>query len=264
MTLLHEDISSSSIITTTTPTTSTISLSMTVGIHPTRSSIFIEGQEEIIISQLIEIIENSLEKNHIVALGECGLDYDRLEYCDKEKQRISFISQLNLAERYQLPLFLHDRNTSGDFLAIMTEYLPKLPAGGVVHSFTGTLSEMESYITLGLYIGINGCSLKTHENLEVVRAIPIERLLLETDSPYCGIKNTHASKSLIRTEFPSKKKEKFEKGCLIKDRSEPCMIIQVLEVVASLKEIEPTQLAQIVYENTMRLFYKNEVRILNL
>lgn len=231
-------------------------LSMTVGIHPTRCNAF-KDDVSVVSKQLVEMINLAKEKRYLVALGECGLDYDRLEFCDKETQRLGFLAQLRLAESYNLPLFLHDRNTSGDFLAIMTEYIPRLPAGGVVHSFTGTLEEMHAYVTLGLYIGINGCSLKTQENLEVVRQIPLSRLLLETDAPWCGIKNTHASKELVSTEFPTKKREKFEKGWMIKDRMEPCMIVQILEVVARLKDIDPHDLSQIVYDNTMRLFYQS-------
>jgi TatD DNase family protein len=237
---------------------SSYDLSMTVGIHPTRCNIFQNEEMSTIVSQLNEMIALARHKDHLVAIGECGLDYDRLEFCDRETQRIGFLAQLNLAEEHHLPLFLHDRNTSGDFLAIMTEYLPRLPAGGVVHSFTGTQQEMESYVTLGLYIGINGCSLKTQENLDVVRQIPLDRLLLETDAPWCGIKNTHASKSFVTTEFPSKKREKFEKGWMIKDRMEPCMIVQVLEVVARVKGVDPIELSQIIYDNTMRLFYSNK------
>lgn len=233
-------------------------LSMTVGIHPTRCNVF-NGDVSLVSEELVQMINHAKERRYIVALGECGLDYDRLEFCGKETQRIGFLAQLNLAESYNLPLFLHERNTSGDFLAIMTEYFPRLPAGGVVHSFTGTLEEMEAYVTLGLYIGINGCSLKTQDNLDVLRQIPLNRLLLETDAPWCGIKNTHASKALVTTEFPTKKREKFEKGWIIKDRMEPCMIVQILEVVARLKEMDPHELCQIVYENTMRLFYQSNI-----
>jgi TatD DNase family protein len=236
-------------------------LAMTVGIHPTRCSIFQNEEISTIVHELNELILITREKNHLVAIGECGLDYDRLEFCDRETQRIGFLTQLNLAAEHHLPLFLHDRNTSGDFLAIMTEYLPRLPAGGVVHSFTGTKEEMESYITLGLYIGVNGCSLKTQENLDIVRQIPLDRLLLETDAPWCGIKNTHASKTFVSTEFPSKKREKFETGWMIKDRMEPCMIVQVLEVVARVKGIDPIELSQIIHNNSMRLFENTKLNI---
>lgn len=78
---------------------------------------------------------------------------------------------------------------------------------------------------MGLYIGVNGCSLKTEENIEVVKNIPLDRILLETDAPYCDIRNTHASSKFIKTKFDKVKKEKMKKGLICKDRNEPCMIV---------------------------------------
>lgn len=231
---------------------------VTAGVHPTRCDEFKRGEEEVF-NELCNIIDNGMARGHIVAIGECGLDYDRLHFCDKETQAIGFRKQFELAEKYCLPMFLHDRNTGGDFLRMISENLDRMPKGGVVHSFTGTLSEMEAYAALGLYIGVNGCSLKTEENLEVIAQIPSNLLLLETDAPWCGIKNTHASKKYVRTEFPSKKKEKYEKGWLVKDRSEPCCMVQVLEVVAGVRGVDPVELADLVYDNTMRLFFSGEV-----
>src|SRR5690606_33923150 len=126
--------------------------------------------------------------------------------------------------------------------------------GGVVHSFTGTYDEMKELVDLGFYIGVNGCSLKTDENLEVVREIPNDRLLLETDAPWCEIRRTHASYKFIDTHFESKKKEKYSKNHLVNGRNEPCKMVQVLEVVAKLKEMNAKDLSDIVYENTMKLF----------
>jgi hypothetical protein len=79
----------------------------------------------------------------------------------------------------------------------------------------------------GLYVGINGCSLKTGEQLEVLRGIPLERIMLETDCPWCEIKPTHASHAHVRTAFETRKKEKYDPACCVKGRAEPCHIVQV-------------------------------------
>lgn len=111
--------------------------------------------------------------------SECGLDYDRLFFSPKDVQLRHFALHFDLAAKHGLPLFLHDRNTSGDFLRIMRAHRHRVP-GGVVHSFTGTAGEAKEYLDMGLQLGINGCSLKTEENLAVVRGLPLDRLLLET------------------------------------------------------------------------------------
>lgn len=119
-----------------------------------------------------------------VAFGEIGLDYDRLFHSAKEPQLKYFEAQLDLAIEIQMPLFLHSRAASEDFERLIASRLDKLPKRGLVHSFTGTMEEMERLVALGLDIGINGCSMKTQENLEVVKAIPLERLQIETDGPW--------------------------------------------------------------------------------
>lgn len=72
--------------------------------------------------------------------------------------------------------------------------------------------------------GVNGCSLKAAENLDVVKGIPIERVMIETDSPYCEIKNTHAGIKFVKSAWPSKKKEKYDSECIVKGRNEPCLV----------------------------------------
>lgn len=72
--------------------------------------------------------------------------------------------------------------------------------------------------------GVNGCSLKTAENLDVVKGIPVERMMVETDSPYCEIKNTHAGISHVKTVWPSKKKERYDQDSIVKGRNEPCLV----------------------------------------
>jgi len=71
-----------------------------------------------------------------------------------------------------------------------------------------------------LYIGLNGCSLKTEENLQSVKTIPADRIMLETDAPWCDIRATHAGYSFITTKFEEKKEKKFEVGKLVKNRQE--------------------------------------------
>jgi TatD DNase family protein len=121
-------------------------------------------------------------------------------------------------------MYLHSRNTENDFYLITKENRYKF-SNGVVHSFTEDEDVLQQYLSLDLYIGVNGCSLKTEENLNVVKKIPLDRIMLETDAPYCDIRNTHASYKYIKTSFDRIKKEKMKKGLICKDRNEPCMIV---------------------------------------
>lgn len=108
---------------------------------------------------------------------------------------------------------------------------------------------------MGLYIGVNGCSLKTEENLEVVKKIPLDRIMLETDSPYCDIRNTHASrKYLEKRVFMEKDKKKYNPEYLVKGRNEPCKILEVAIVVSKLKEVSLEELAEAAYENSVSFF----------
>jgi TatD DNase family protein len=195
----------------------------TVGCHPTRCSEFLPDPD-VYLQSLAEQIERNREK--VVALGELGLDYDRLNFCEKDVQKQYFERQLTLAEKYELPLFLHCRAAHEDFIDILTRNREKVKRGGVVHTFDGTLEQALALIELGYHVGINGCSLKTEENLKVVAAIPNDRILIETDAPWCEIKASHASHKHVKTKFPTvKKKEKWEKDSMIAGRCEPAMIV---------------------------------------
>ncbi|KAI0518366.1 TatD family hydrolase [Xylaria bambusicola] len=159
-----------------------------------------EAKTTKIISELRTFIESarSTHPGALVAFGEFGLDYDRLHYCSRKVQLHSFAAQLDLvlSLRPQPPLFLHSRAAHEDFVGLLKakfgSRLEKLERGGVVHSFTGTAAEMHELADLGLYIGTNGCSFKTEENCTVVKEIPLDRLMLETDGPWCEIRPTHA------------------------------------------------------------------------
>ncbi|XP_017031055.1 deoxyribonuclease TATDN1 [Drosophila kikkawai] len=234
----------------------------TVGAHPTRCGEFLPDPEGYY-NQLRSKIEANPGK--VLAIGECGLDYDRLHFCDAETQRLYFEKQLDLAAEFGLPLFLHMRNAGADFMAILERNRDKMKqcGGGVVHSFTGTLEEAQSILAFGgLYIGLNGCSLKTTDNAEVVRQLPNDRIMLETDCPWCGIRPSHAGHKHVSTRFPTvKKKEKWTAETLIDGRCEPCQISQVLEAIAGIKEEPKEKLAELYYQNTLDLFFSKSKKM---
>lgn len=227
------------------------SLFSTVGVHPTRAGEMVLNSGEHI-DRLMGVINAG--KGKVVAVGECGLDYDRLQFCNKEDQLSAFVQQFQLAEQSGLPMFLHDRNTGGDFGRVVRENRGRFSTG-VVHSFTGSYDEMMNYVNMDLYIGVNGCSLKTEENLGVVSRIPLDRLMLETDCPYCEIKKSHAGAHMVKSSWPCKDKKKYDACSLVKGRNEPCRIRQVCEVVAASRDESEENVASAALNNTMRVFF---------
>lgn len=223
-----------------------------------------EEEGEYNVAAIDKRIQNLLEvarKNpkSLLALGEFGLDYDRLHFSPKKIQNLFFERQLALfAESgLNLPLFLHSRAAHKDVCDKLYPYLEagKFPRGGVVHSFTGTLEELQDHTKMGLYIGINGCSLKTKENLDVAKEIPLELLLLETDAPWCEIRPSHESHKLLmghKLPYESKKKERFVENSMIKGRCEPASIVLVAKVMAELKGISLEELSEAVYQNSLK------------
>lgn len=226
----------------------------TVGCHPTRCSEFLPDPEGYYTS-LLSLIEENREA--VVAVGEFGLDYERTQFCDKETQLKFFEKQLDLGEVTGLPLFLHCRAAATDLIGILRQHRSRL-TGGVVHSFDGSADERDEILALGFYIGINGCSLKTEENLSVVKGIPADKLMVETDCPWCEIRPSHAGHKLIKTkfeEYPAVDKKKWKEGATVKSRNEPHTIRQVLEIIAAVQGVDLEQLAEQVYSNTAALFF---------
>ncbi|XP_046747980.1 putative deoxyribonuclease TATDN1 [Diprion similis] len=229
----------------------------TVGCHPTRCSEFEEsGDPESYLKSLTDLASENKDK--IVAIGEMGLDYDRLQFCPKDTQKKYFEMQLSMCSTLNLPMFLHCRNASEDFVQILRKHKSKL-TNGVVHSFDGNPEDANSILQLGLSIGINGCSLKTEDNLFAVTTIPSDRLMIETDCPWCEVRPTHAAAQHIITSFPSVKKEKWQPDHLVKGRNEPCNIVQILEILARVRDEEEEYLCNQIYKNTMKLFFPHEL-----
>ncbi|KAJ3646436.1 hypothetical protein Zmor_024024 [Zophobas morio] len=226
----------------------------TVGCHPTRCLEFEENPTKYL-SDLKETVQKGAGK--VVAIGECGLDYDRLQFCPKEIQKKYFELQLDLSKSFNLPLFLHCRNAAEDLIEILHKH-PGLH--GVVHSFDGTIKEAEQFMEMNFFIGLNGCSLKTSQNLDTVSKLPCDKILLETDCPWCEIRPTHAGFSFINKDNLATsvtKKEKWKPDHMVKGRNEPNNIRQVLDVIASVKKEDPDKLCELIYENTQKLFFAN-------
>ncbi|MCS6947779.1 MAG: TatD family hydrolase, partial [Steroidobacteraceae bacterium] len=152
-------------------------LRATVGVHPHHAAQIDDGGWD-------ELAALAADE-HCSAIGECGLDYFRL-FAPAAQQQAAFERQLELASRRGKPVFLHQRDAHGDFVAILRRYRPRL-AGGVAHCFTGDGAQLRDYLDLGLHIGITGwiCDERRGQHLrDVVRQIPAGWLMLETDGPY--------------------------------------------------------------------------------
>jgi TatD DNase family protein len=124
------------------------------------------------------------QQPRVVAVGECGLDFNR-NYSPHPDQEKWFAAQVELACEIKKPLFLHSRDAKEKFVQVLKQFKTLPPA--VAHCFTGTREELHAYLDLGLYIGITGwiCDERRGAHLlQLVRDIPADRLMLETDSPY--------------------------------------------------------------------------------
>lgn len=158
----------------------------TVGVHPCAATSFDKhpGGPSALLDELRALATSTAQAGHTVAFGEFGLDYDRLHFTPRDQQLQYFELQLDLAVELQLPLFLHCRAAAEDFERLVGARMGRLPRGGLVHSFTGTMEEMWRLVGMGLDVGVNGCSLKSEGNAEVVREVPLGRLQIETDGPW--------------------------------------------------------------------------------
>lgn len=194
------------------------------GVHPSDISELDE--------HFFEWIKKQLENPKAVAVGEIGLDY----YWDKEEevqntQRNWFKRQLRLAKEMQLPVVIHSREAAADTLEIMKEEHTK-ESRGVIHCFSYSKEIAAEYAKLGYYIGIGGVStFKNAKKLkEVIKEIPIEKILLETDCPYMA---------------PEPYRGK---------RNSSLYLPYVVEQIANLKGIATEEIEEITYQNATQLF----------
>lgn len=190
-----------------------------VGIHPENIS-----DEKI---DYINILEDLLKNEKVVAIGEIGLDYHYTK--DNKSDQIElFENQINLAVNHNLPIMVHDREAHGDTMDLLKKYTPK----GIVHCFSGSVEMAKEVIKLGMYIGIGG--LITFKNaktaVNVVENIPLSSIVLETDAPYMTpvpFRGTRCNSSYIK---------------------------YTAEKIAEIKNINVEEVLKITKENALKLF----------
>jgi TatD DNase family protein len=149
----------------------------TAGVHPHNAR---QCNEE-----TLRALEELTEHEEVVAIGECGLDFNR-DFSPRPVQEKWFAAQVQLACEIGLPLFLHERDAHQRFRDILLQYRKEFDCA-VVHCFTGSADELKSYLDLDLHIGITGwiCDERRGRHLrELVRQIPLDRLMIETDAPF--------------------------------------------------------------------------------
>ncbi len=222
----------------------------TVGLHPSHAydQDFIDHEELQNKTREekfdVELYRPLAENPRVVGIGECGLDYYRLpEGVDhtviKQLQRTAFEAQIKLAVELDKALCIHCRPSDGtadaydDLLEILTQLKSDHPDFRFeVHCFTGDLDTAKKFVALGGFIGINGIITfdKTSRSEEVVKGLPIEAIILETDAPYLSPK-------LYRGK-----------------RNEPSFIIETAKQVAEWKALSLEEVADITTSNAMKLF----------
>lgn len=199
----------------------------TAGVHPHHASDYDEASDA--------LIRDLVEKDVVVAVGECGLDYFR-NFSPREAQLDAFRRQLDIAKDCGLPVFLHQRDAHDDFVEVLEAALPDL-SRAVAHCFTGEGESLHEYIAMGLYVGVTGwiCDERRGQHLQdIVSIIPDNRLLIETDAPYL----------LPRTIRPRPRTR----------RNEPAYLPYVLRTVADARGQSADHVAEITTANAVRFF----------
>ena len=196
---------------------------LTIGYHPSESkSITIED---------LNLLEEQLQNDKVVGIGEIGLDY-HYGKDDVDLQKELFRNQMKLAEKYSLPVVIHSRDATSDTINILKEFPNVI---GDIHCFSGSLETAKIYLSMGYYLGIGGVVTFKNSNLyNVVRNIGLERVLLETDSPYL-------------TPEPNRGKKNSSK-----------YIPDIAKYLANSLGISVEEVSKITLNNTYRLFDLND------
>ncbi|MFY9225499.1 MAG: TatD family hydrolase [Blastocatellia bacterium] len=199
----------------------------TAGIHPHNAR---ECNE-----QTLSNLRSLLQKKEVVAVGECGLDYNR-DFSPRPVQDKWFEAQIQLACELKKPLFLHERDAHQRFVEILKSHQNQLDKV-VVHCFTGNGHELKVYLDMGFYIGITGwiCDERRGRHLQdLVKKIPLDKLMLETDAPF-----------LTPRDLNPKPKD---------NRNEPSFLLHISNSIAKLLGKSQVEIAQITTNNAEQFF----------
>lgn len=196
-----------------------------VGIHPQEAKSITRGD--------IETLAELAHKPKVVTIGEIGLDFYR-DYAPHEKQIEILKWQLGLATRLKLPVVVHCRQAEAELMPILSEWLNKNPTNnpGVIHCFSGTLATAQAYLKTGFYLGLGAyISYPSSKALrEVVKQLPVDRLLLETDCPFLPPQSQRGQ------------------------RNEPAYVVETAKELARIKEVGLEEVAEKTAENASGLF----------
>lgn len=195
-----------------------------VGFHPVE----IDDVSEDDFLQVMSLID----KDKVVAVGEIGLDYHWVkDEAKQEKQKEYFIKQIQYADKLDVPIVIHNRESTKDCLEIIKQHTPRRK--GVMHCFSSSVEIAKEFIDLGFYISFGGPLTFTNakQPKEVARAIDLKHVLVETDCPYL-------------TPHPYRGK-----------RNEPAYISLVIKQLAEIKNIDIKEVEDITYNNTCKLFH---------
>ena len=181
----------------------------------------------------MEALEKLASHPKVLAWGEIGLDFNRM-HSPKNIQEKRLVRQLAVADSLDLPVIFHERESGGRLLDILKQ-CHRHPGNGVIHCFSGTRSELTQYLDLGYYIGITGIltiQSRGADLRKLATEIPQNLILIETDAPYL-------------TPAPEKNHTR---------RNEPAFVRSVLLKLAEVREEDPKELADALWNNTCRLF----------
>ena len=206
-------------------------LTCTAGVHP-------HDADNVSADYLVQLTALA-QSPFVKAIGECGLDFNR-NFSTPENQQRVFLEQIQLAVQLSMPLFLHQRDAFEPWLAILEPYINSIPAL-VSHCFTGDKAQLMACLDRGMYIGITGwlCDKKRGQALrDIVKYIPLERLMVETDGPYLTPQN-------IRPKPKS-------------SRNEPAYLPFIVDMLAQCTHYSIAEISEHSRQNAAKVFQLND------